>query len=398
MMESPHSKEESGTNKPQRIAAWSSLLDDSARLPKQGRPRTMLEIAGVADRERVASNILAYFLDPAKDHGLGTLVLRSLLEVAGYAPALAEGGARVTQEEQTSGGKFLDIVVKTPAAVIGIENKIYAALRNPLTEYQAELSYRARRGVFNAEEEIDDDTSESSSSGAVICPIVLSLFPLWGDAGCPDGTAFQNVTYASLFARVMDQVRHHLTDAAPARLALLLDFVRTTEYLQQGTHMEPEFLDLVSKRRENVHDFLWQVVQLRRELKQLASAADRKVGLPKGGPVEMAGIWRPPHTLFHRVFRGVRVRNGLVIGADLEVDAGGWGMSLFTWDLGHMDAASAWLREHRFEVVDHPRRNEELYKNRLTIPDTTYAYAEINRACVRFRQVVQNIIDAADAS
>jgi hypothetical protein len=61
------------------------LLDEFSRLPQLTRVEpTILEIAGYPHYENVASNILAFFLDPKKGHGLGRIVLESLLAAAGW--------------------------------------------------------------------------------------------------------------------------------------------------------------------------------------------------------------------------------------------------------------------------------------------------------------------------
>ncbi|MBV8362208.1 MAG: PD-(D/E)XK nuclease family protein [Deltaproteobacteria bacterium] len=62
---------------------FSQLLDEFSRIWQPPPEQTILEIAGYAHYEIVASNILKFFLDPEQNHGLQTSVLESLLAAAG---------------------------------------------------------------------------------------------------------------------------------------------------------------------------------------------------------------------------------------------------------------------------------------------------------------------------
>jgi hypothetical protein len=109
------------------------LLTEFAALARSGPPeRTLLQIAGYPQLEEVASNILAFYLEPSSGHGLGTLLLDTLLTFLPETGAVSAQSVRVEREVVTTGGKRIDIVVTTDTLVLGIENKINHAVFNHL--------------------------------------------------------------------------------------------------------------------------------------------------------------------------------------------------------------------------------------------------------------------------
>ena len=64
---------------------WKALLDEFRQeVPRRPeRLPTFMEVAGYPHYENVCSNILAFFFDPSKPHGLGTLFLDALARVGG---------------------------------------------------------------------------------------------------------------------------------------------------------------------------------------------------------------------------------------------------------------------------------------------------------------------------
>jgi|SRR5215212_1408802 len=93
-----------------------ALLNDFAKLPThEDRPLTFMEIAGYPHYEHVCSNILAYFLDPEQQHGLGTLVLDALMDVGESGPS-NEGmrsNLSVEREVYTDAGNRIDIFIES---------------------------------------------------------------------------------------------------------------------------------------------------------------------------------------------------------------------------------------------------------------------------------------------
>src|ERR1041385_7792226 len=117
-----------------QIDEWNALLKQFVPSPKVNKG--FLQVAGRGNLENVTSNILAFFLNPDEDHGLGSLVLESLLDLVcpgidsqEYRP----GDVSVRREVccVVSDGK-LDILVSLRGHLIGLENKVDALVYNDL--------------------------------------------------------------------------------------------------------------------------------------------------------------------------------------------------------------------------------------------------------------------------
>lgn len=132
----------------------SFLEADFSALKTPSRAVNVFDIAGFPRWETVASNVLAFFLDPVERHQLGTLVIDSLLACLEGAPTLTGGGRAVGDVFQAQ--EFLgatDWIVQTEfmtddqrridlyltndvlGLAIVIENKVDAVVNNPFRSY-----------------------------------------------------------------------------------------------------------------------------------------------------------------------------------------------------------------------------------------------------------------------
>lgn len=112
--------------------------------PRPERPPTLMEISGYPHYENVCSNILAFFFDPSKPHGLGTLFLDALAIIGCIKEPDWTTGAdvQVDREEATSFGNRIDLLIRSHSHAIVIENKISAgADYNPLGDYAKRLCF-----------------------------------------------------------------------------------------------------------------------------------------------------------------------------------------------------------------------------------------------------------------
>src|ERR1041385_5227974 len=117
-----------------QIDEWNALLKQFVPSPKVNKG--FLQVAGRGNLENVTSNLLAFFLNPDENHGLGNIVLESLLELV--CPATDSQGCRpgeveIRREERCilagqqsclRTDKKLDIFIPLPKHVVGIENKV----------------------------------------------------------------------------------------------------------------------------------------------------------------------------------------------------------------------------------------------------------------------------------
>ena len=119
-----------------------NLLDEFEKLPPHpDREPTLLEIAGCAHKENAYSKVLAFFFDPKKPHGLGTLFLDALARTGGIQDQeTIATGVSVEREEHTDAGNRIDLLIQSHSHAILIENKIWASINNPFDDYAAHLA------------------------------------------------------------------------------------------------------------------------------------------------------------------------------------------------------------------------------------------------------------------
>jgi hypothetical protein len=178
----------------------------SALKIKEKEKPSLLKIAGCPHIENVWSNVLAFYLDPKREHLLGDLMLKSLLETAGCdVPVPDPLRIEVKREHTTGTGRRIDIVVLSDTFVLGIENKVNAPLYNDLPDYAATLKKLAG--------------TEKKPVG-----IVLSKYPQCDLAG-----DFVNVLYADLLPAVRKRLEGYAGPADNRYLIFLHYFLNNIE-------------------------------------------------------------------------------------------------------------------------------------------------------------------------
>ena len=113
------------------------------------------------------SRIIADLFDPRGKHGQGSLFLDALCLIANLPAAGLGDIVRVKREVVTDQGRRIDLVVETPQAVIGIENKPWATQQpRQLSDYiesiRAQAGHRPHALVFISDQE------EQSARGEVV--------------------------------------------------------------------------------------------------------------------------------------------------------------------------------------------------------------------------------------
>lgn len=276
------------------------LLDEFRRIDSQGvRAPTFLEAAGYPSYENVASNLLAYFLDPTEGHGLGTLFLDALL-----APLELKNLSfkAVEREASTQDSKRLDLLIEFESCVIGVENKLYAAAYNPFDAYLAHL--------------------RSKANGREVALLLLCLFE---PSSPPPGVVV--VTYEKLMQRVRKNVGVHAADAPAQYLTFALDFVKTMENLRKGDRMNQELIELLRDRRQDASAFLKAgneyTKYLRRRVQEAAAVAEEL--RPKGLRHKVhVWLWRDQIDLVDDVVQDVEFPSGTKVAVDSYLRPDGW--------------------------------------------------------------------------
>jgi hypothetical protein len=112
------------------------LLRDVSGLREPHRETNIFSIGGQGYYENPTSDLLAFFLDPEREHGLGDLMLSCLVELLLHSPPLLKLENRAQREYPTQGHNRIDILLDGSGWVIAIENKVRHGPVNPFAEYR----------------------------------------------------------------------------------------------------------------------------------------------------------------------------------------------------------------------------------------------------------------------
>ena len=252
-----------------------ALLNIFAKLPThEDRPLTFMEIAGYPHYENACSNILEFFFDSEKQHGVDTL--------------------------------FLDLIESDTHAVL-IENKIFAGVQNPLADY---ADYLDRLTPL-------DRTKRK---------FLLTLYP--SDEG--KGYGFENLTYATFVDRIRSRLGHHVSRADTRYLTLLLDFLNTLENLQEGTRMNQQFVDLLAERQEDVENLLSELREFTHELRKMVQQLKTLIDVAKHDNIHQR-LYRDRMSLFDDLAHDITVSEDLTVIVDTFIDPSGWYINIWPY-------------------------------------------------------------------
>ncbi|MEZ8990001.1 PD-(D/E)XK nuclease family protein [Vibrio breoganii] len=126
---------------------YTSIFDKYTQLLQQAQdlpctPRSESSVFSIGSKgyfENPTTDILAFFCDDNAEHGLGSLVLSSLIEclpdnLQGIDHSLSSTPER---EVVTQSGKRIDLLLESEQWVVVLENKINNGLDNPFEAYEA---------------------------------------------------------------------------------------------------------------------------------------------------------------------------------------------------------------------------------------------------------------------
>ena len=175
--------------------------------------KSIFDITGYPHYENVSSNILAFYLNPNNEHGLGNLLYSSLLNLLGGNESQPDN-VQINREVSTQKGGSLDIVIETDTQIIGIENKIQAPLHNDLADYSATLDEWAVSNQLDAIKIILSTKKEQESSGFVC------------------------ITYENFWKKIRARLGNYVSTSSQKWLLYLVDFMSTIENFKGGNIME----------------------------------------------------------------------------------------------------------------------------------------------------------------
>ena len=284
---------------------FDNLLDEFRKLPPHpDRRPTFMEIAGCAHKENACSDILAFFLDPASPHGLGTLFLDALARTGGIQNQETMAGniyvdrevATEDREVTTKARKRIDLLIQSDSHAILIENKIFAGIKNPFGDYAAHLDSlpQAHKHKFLL-------TLESHPKNV--------------------GYGFQKITHGQLVGEIRRLLGGYVAVADTRYLTFMLDFLNTLDNLNRGTVMGQEFLDFLALRRNDTENFLSEINgfkdELRKKIRGLADLVDVQSNVRQLP-------WRKKDELFDILGHHISLASDLEVAVDTFISPGGW--------------------------------------------------------------------------
>ena len=122
-----------------KLQQMKALLDRVKKVPSIESPeKTIFDIGSRGYYENPTTEILAFFCDDSEDHGLGSLVLKALIQCLpekhyGIDCSLLSAPER---EVVTTSGKRIDLLLESQQWVIVLENKIFHEQNNPFESYE----------------------------------------------------------------------------------------------------------------------------------------------------------------------------------------------------------------------------------------------------------------------
>lgn len=215
-------------------------------------PPTFMEISGYPHFENVCSNILSFFLTVDECHGLGDVLIRSLLCAAGQTLENTPVQDVVVERENTTDQrKRLDLVIESDSFIIGVENKILSCVNNDLKHYAEHISKR-------------------NINGKKTVLILLSLHPIKG-MNMKSLHSFIPITYEQWFSKIQLMLGQYALACDQKYLIYLLDFMQTIERLGGRSEMNNEMIEFFRDNREAIYKLLREAKVMRSELKREAS-------------------------------------------------------------------------------------------------------------------------------
>lgn len=125
-----------------------NFLNESAKFKTPAKERTIFSLGGRGYYENAASDLLAFFLRPNEEHGLGALFLSSLFECMGEASAPELSGVTIEREVSTYCGNRIDLQIDGGDWCLIVENKIWHLQNNPFQDYEEHANRRSTKLYF----------------------------------------------------------------------------------------------------------------------------------------------------------------------------------------------------------------------------------------------------------
>jgi hypothetical protein len=263
----------------------------------------MFEICGYPHYENVISNVLAFFLDPCREHKLGDLYIKSLLDAAGVDYSKMDLQYTVEREMRTVQGGFIDLILYNDSSCIVIENKIFSPLYNNLNDYYE---------------------SGQRKSDNIHC-LVLSLSEVK-----ITNTYFKNITYKQLFEKIRLRLGEYIHNKTLNYFSLMFDFIDSIESLTKGgSSMSDDFYQFAKNNLDDLNALAKKLKDLQVELRKKVNAVNAIVNeLTQDKPIKQ-WPYRELPKLEDAAVSDFTLENNIQIAIDSVINPNGWEFKIF---------------------------------------------------------------------
>jgi len=219
---------------------FEQLVKEFSKLPKIIPQTTYLEICKYPSSrfEEICSRIWCFYFKPSNEHGFNDLFLQTLLELISDNREIKYINDQIeVVDEVYSEGKRLDILIKSPDLVIGIENKIYASVYNPLDVYSNQISQYHKENIFK---------------------IILSVKKITdkNELEHIESNGFKVVYYSVFFEKLKQNIGKYILQANQKYLIFIYDFIQTIENMTGDTFNNDNLFQFFSQNSEEIDELL----------------------------------------------------------------------------------------------------------------------------------------------
>lgn len=312
------------------VPDFNKLIAEFSKIHKQLKNEpTFLEISGYPHYENVCSNILAFFLNPQKEHGLSDLLLRSIMECEGKNHFERPSNVKIEREAVAESGR-IDLVITSDTHIIAIENKIYHHTDgNPFDAYIKKIETLAgeRNKIF----------------------ILLGLNKIIDEKATKAG--FQSITYQQVFTKVRINLGEYIVDANNKYLVFFLEFMKSIENLIRGYQMDSELIKFFNENQKDVQslvssfnklkdEFRLKVTELRNHLRDDFAITEQE------GKVKQT-FYRVSGELWDSLVYDITVEDNFTVVADCSIHPHGLEIEIYV----RGETPISWVEEFLKEKI-----------------------------------------------
>ncbi len=204
-------------------------------LPKE--EKNIFEIMKYPHYENVASNILAFFIDPVEEHGYKDLFLNTLFRMSNIDDVVIEN-VEIFREVVLEEEKRIDLLinVNNNEYILAIENKVQHILNNDLELYKNSIIKMFPESQYSF--------------------LVLGIRK-------EKTNIFQSITYRDFFLEIENEMKNYYLNAAIKYEIFLKEFIKNMKNLSEGNITMNEKLSLFLENRIKIEE----LIKLKEEFK-----------------------------------------------------------------------------------------------------------------------------------